>query len=477
MSPELTAMDTLLAKHLDIVDVLPVTDGLKKLLRRWVRDMREHYRNVDKYGRVFRDVTSLIAWMAAGKPKQSIWDIANLYKDEIYEETGIMARGRESVVAPMVVAKALNHFVNDSIKNPTFIIGVEDLDDNNLISDDIRNFISMISNSEYRQYEVWCELKAFQKWWENNNLIYKAKPGEMITLAFRHIEMEKPGGEKGGRSHTHDELVQIFKALDEYGSVEIRERFGIYARIMLQTGLRPSHAFCIRPSDFDLDKEELDIFGNSFIPIDIKKSFIAWKAQFGLKPSQKKRIPNMVYISRELVDQIIKYYDKNVAETGSEFALGGTITDNSSKYRLAEVRRITGIADFQWKNLRKTWATVIFVLAEGRDATEKMMVVTEAGGWGESETVLSHYAETIHTDEGVAIAKDFKIHLPPGCHRRTRVEVKREEEEIPPTQFEHLVAMMNDMRETYERELDVQTKRGEELKKELKLLKEEVGGE
>ena len=226
-----------------------------------------------------------------------------------------------------------------------------------------------------------------------------------------------------------------------------------YAKYLLQTGLRPKHAYMsLRFWDLEAATAAIDITAAPCHRLEIRNAIdTAREHQKGIEVSRIKGYPDSVVISRDLYDDLmafmtakgsrhpIRLWDtvkrsfsytwKTVAEMtevekkhcwvfghmAGDRVLASDIVERKKfplKYQLPPDPRNR----FVLYSLRKTWATVIYRLTE-----KDVNLVMRMGGWASVEMPLTTYIEAMPETDAWFVKSKYGIYIPSGVIPATRL--------------------------------------------------------
>ena len=333
------------------------------------------------------------------------------------------------------------------------VIGLYDLDADKLKTFHVERFIDSRTDSEHERYMIASYLNTFGKWIEENYRdfrfprVKKKRPKKKRLPTFL-IEELKESKEKTlaylsdeeGIPRNLKELDKIFPAWD-YVTERLnplrRDQLRIFLRLLLQTGLRPEHALSLRVKDFYEDNISYmrDVWDRDFVMVSIAHVLEREKKAMGLSESDIiKQVPGVVFISESLYERIMNMIE--TYELSDNNRICG-VPHSSQKELIIRLRKITGIVNFKRKDLRPTWASVIYN-ASGYN----IRLTKEMGGWKTERIPVDVYVAVMSPEEAVKIAKKYEIFLP----KSVKASVDKIEKGISP-KVEALVEEIRKLKE------------------------------
>ncbi len=301
------------------------------------------------------------------------------------------------------------------------------------------SFAIAVSDSEYTRAQIRSSLMGFGKFIDNERYV--------TSNPFTGLKVEMPRSPGSIELYNEDELKEFFNVL----LFEAEPYHTLFARLMLQTGLRPLHAYVITCGDIE-NKTTTDALGRTFYSIAALKLYDREKKKIGEEVA-KKFPPSFVYISPGLRDDILKWCrENNLTDKGYIFK------DSVSLYSIQEfIRRrklrfkskglIKSDKDYILYGLRHTWSAAIYAIGG-------IKTLTKMGGWTNDRVALDTYAQDVDEMQAVKLLKDWDIYIIP--EHKSKIERILKEVEVPgaPTV-------------SYQRQLDELKSHIEKLEKQL----------
>jgi len=206
------------------------------------------------------------------------------------------------------------------------------------------------------------------------------------------------------------------------------EKYIIFSRFLLATGLRPGHARLIRCQDIDTDTVVPDALGREFNVIYAKNSVAEFKKSRGARITIKK-VPFRVYVSPGLAADMLRLCEQSEPDpvTGWTFVfpdLVDTPDQNKaatfgqhiiSRKKNLRVNLVDGdTVAYTPYSLRRTWASVMYTIT--KDLTDLQALQN----WKSANIAFGHYTRPIARTEALAIAEEYGIFIP--SHREEEVK-------------------------------------------------------
>ena len=247
------------------------------------------------------------------------------------------------------------------------------------------------------------------------------------------------------------------------------EYYTLFWRLLLQTGLRPLHAYSISCGDIEFDKPQEDALGRTFYPIFIHD--VLTREKHKVKETVYKKVPPVVtFISESLKKDIIEWCRKNNL-TGEGyifkdfFVLDAATTFIERRRKSEKIAHLLKYKPSQYiqYGLRHTWSSVLYAI------TSDVGVLIDLGGWGAAGVPLEHYRISMKAREALDIAKKWEMYIPPD--KKDKVEaIERivKEIEVPgaPVTVE-AVDELKALLTTLQTQLQDERREREELEKRL----------
>jgi len=234
---------------------------------------------------------------------------------------------------------------------------------------------------------------------------------------FKGVKMKKSRVVRKPTVHSYEELDLIFDAIhrirgapEGMTAVDVRRQYNMFARLLLQTGMRYGQAFQFRCEDFDCDHVETDVlFGERFCRLDSYAIIEAHKTE--IEEEIKKKIPaEYVYIHFDLYSDIMAWCeDRNLKPWDTVMRMGMPALRDQAR----RIKDRSGVPNFTW-SLRHTWATVVYQMV----GDAGMAALVKMGGWQSAAMPLQHYIELMSPEGAYKIVKKYHIYLPPSEQSR-----------------------------------------------------------
>ena len=315
-----------------------------------------------------------------------------------------------------------------AILPPTFIqwlsearkkeITLIDLDPPNISADDAAMFAREYSTSEFVRAQVRSYLVGFGKYLDYRGLTSKNPFGGLKVRMPRSRRVIL---------YNNDELNEFFNIV-LFGAEPYTS---LFFRMVLQTGLRPLHAFYLTYGDIQA-KPQKDALDRTFYPIESRQILEREKRKIG-ESVGKKFPPDFSYISEKLRNDMIKWCELNKLSSSGYLFKDFITMDAYDMYlrRRRESPKIAALLKTKQKyilyGLRHTWASIIYAVT-GADVG----AVMDLGGWADDTTVLKVYRNSMDEQEAFKIAKNWEIYLPPKLKSQIqRIQSGVEEKEKP----------------------------------------------
>ena len=286
------------------------------------------------------------------------------------------------------------------------ILTLDDLDITRLKGAEIQMFLSKKTRSKSTQRAIYSFISVFGKWLEDEGYVQKFP---RIKIVIPKAPPEVKAERKIGKPRSLEEIDRIFGAVSMPMPRVPKERLPMYKyffHLLLQTGLRPSHALLFKVEDFSEGNVEwvADVFGREFVKIPSFEVVEREKKLRGEIITKKVPAP-YVFISESLYDEIYSYAVEELGLNEDDYIC--PIPIRSLQRRAEFIAEATGIKDFSLYDFRDTWASVIYNCS-GYDVS----LLVEMGGWSSSQIPVDIYARTMSPSEALTIAKKYGVFLP-----------------------------------------------------------------
>lgn len=283
---------------------------------------------------------------------------------------------------------------------------LDDLDISKLKGADIQMFLSRKSKSKYTQRSVYSFINVFGKWLEDEGYISKFP---RIKIVMPKAPPEVKAERKIGKPRNLEELDKIFSVVSSPMPRVPKERLPLYRyffHLLLQSGLRPSHALLLKVVDFSDENVEwvTDVFGREFVKVNSFRAVEREKALRGEIITKKVPAP-YIFISENLYDRIYSYTVEKLGFDEDDYIC--PIPLRSLQRRAEYIAEATGIKDFSIYDFRDTWATVLYNCS-GYNAS----LLVQMGGWSSSQIPVDVYVAAMSPTEALTLAKKYEIFLP-----------------------------------------------------------------
>lgn len=316
-------------------------------------------------------------------------------------------------------------------------VDVTDLDISVLKSTILLKYITTRSKSVDVQSAIKTYISVFGKWLESEGYVTKF-PRVVITVPKK--SPEKKAEKKMGQPRNYAELSAVFSLLTRATLRVPEDEVAIYQnffRLLLASGMRPSHALMLRFMDFTKDNVEWveDAFGRAFIKVASFKAVEREKELRGEKVT-KKAPPDYIYISEGLYDSIYNYAIDHDWELDYYIC---PISLRSLQNKATRIARLARIPRFSLYDFRDTWASVLYN-ASGYNIS----IIVELGGWSSAHIPADVYIKSMSPPEAVMIAEQYEIYLPPAIEEAVKAA---KEGVIPMAAMEQQAKTIEQMRE------------------------------
>jgi len=350
---------------------------------------------------------------------------------------------------------------------PTFIqwlsetrgkeITFDDLEPPNLSPDDAAYFAADYSPSESVQAHIRAALIKFGKFITARYFINR--------YPFGDLKVAMPSSSRTV-VYNEERLNEFFNII-MFGSPEY---YLLFLKLLLQTGLRPLHAYIILCGDIEHDKPRKDALGRTFYPIFIRDALTREKRKIHETVS-KKFPPVVTFISESLKDEISEWCSKNNLTSEGYvfkefFVLDGVTTFIERRRKSEKIAHLLKYKPSQYipYGLRHTWASVMYAV------TNVVGDLMDLGGWGAGGMPLEHYRVSMRSKEALDIAKKWEIYIPPDRKDKVdaieRIEMEAEEAPVGPVTSEAFDELRT-LLVTLQTQLQDERREREELEKRL----------
>lgn len=326
--------------------------------------------------------------------------------------------------------KAASTYKWASIIPPTFIqwlsvqrkkkITFSDIEAPNITPDDAVFFAEQYSESPFVQAQIRSYLIKFGK----------------FLVSRYHITRYPFGDMKVDMPLSRRTIIYNGEMLDDFYNSLLFDSPGyitLFFRMLIQTGQRPGHIYYLTCGDIEYDKPQQDALGQTFYPIFIRKMLEREKRK--IKETVFKKVPpEVVYISEQLKNDIVKWCEENDL-TSKGYIFKDFITldaydtfirrrrerpDIYSRLKHKEVKYIL-------YGTRHTWTSVMYSI------TKDIGDLIDLGGWTGANIPLTVYRVSMKSCEALEIAKKWGIYLPPDkMDEISELQARCERKEVEP---------------------------------------------
>jgi len=199
------------------------------------------------------------------------------------------------------------------------------------------------------------------------------------------------------------------------------EKYRVFSRYLLATGLRPAHARLTRCQDIDTGTTVQDALGRDFYVVYPRNSVAEFRDLRGSRISTKE-VPFKVYIAPDLAMDMLKLCEQNepdptsgwtfvfpdfvdTPEQNREGAFRQYISKRKSNPRVNLVDAET--VDYKPYALRYTWTSVVYAI------TKNLTDLKDLQGWATADIPFGHYTKAISGTDALDIAEQYGIFIPP----------------------------------------------------------------
>lgn len=280
----------------------------------------------------------------------------------------------------------------------------------------VEEFAIQKTESEHSRMAVNATLSSFAG---NTLEVFLTNPWKRLVKGYDTSEAEP------GHVYTLEELEKFYEGIGRiarggggFTRDQTRQRYWNWVSLLLQTGLRESHAAMFTYRDifdsiesFQSSKRRSgegamseNFLGDMFYPIPALSIVKRHKEEIGDKISKTKAVAKIVYIHDGLYNDILNLY--NEARPQLDSTLLGVSQTGMRKVGNTIKQRMW-MEKFTW-SLRHTWASAFYVMTGGN-----LKAVANAGGWKSTAIPFRHYIEVMTTSDAYHIVKKYHIHIPP----------------------------------------------------------------
>ncbi|NIA10541.1 MAG: hypothetical protein GWP10_12625, partial [Nitrospiraceae bacterium] len=262
-------------------------------------------------------------------------------------------------------------------------------------------------------------LSAFGRWLlEERYSVYN--PFKGIKMKKSRVKSRPPIYDLSDLHHIFHAIAQISRAPKGLTAHDVQTQYNIFARFLLQTGLRYSHAIEFKCGDIECRREEVSpLFGYKFCVIPAIEAVEEHKASVE-EEIKKKMPPTEIYIDMKLYDDIHEWCDRMGLGPKDKIM---PITLAALRDEGGAIKNRAGLKRFSW-SIRHTWASVVYAMV----GDAGLPVLVKFGGWESASMPLMHYVETMSPEEAYRIVKEYRIYLPPEYLKRYGDVEKRVQE-------------------------------------------------
>jgi integrase len=206
------------------------------------------------------------------------------------------------------------------------------------------------------------------------------------------------------------------------------EKYSVFSRYLLATGLRPTHARLIRCLDIDTSTAVKDALGRDFYVAYPRNSVVEYRKLRGARISTKE-VPFKVYISPNLAADMLRLCEQNepdpvsgwtfvfpdLVDTPEQNREGAFRQYISSRKHNSRVKLVDAdTVDYRPYAMRYTWTSVVYAIT--KDLTD----LKDLQGWVSTTIPFGHYTKAISGIEALDIAEMYGIFIPP--HREGEIK-------------------------------------------------------
>lgn len=314
-------------------------------------------------------------------------------------------------------------------------ITLQDLEPPNLTVDEAKSFIRENSTGESGQAILRSSLKGFTKYLVTR---YKLTRNPFVELKINPTKSKR-------------KIVFNLEQLDEFYNIVMfgaKTIYQIYWKVLLQTGLRPSHAHILKFSDIDRNRPREDAIGRQFYPVYALKALSREKKKKG-EIILKKNPPEIAYLSQDLVDEIIKWQTENgkspdayiFKDDFAYVALKSFILRNRESQKV-KTRLKYSADEYMPYGLRDSWASTLY------NISKNLKDLSNLGGWDEEATALNYYVNAFRATEALDIAKRWGIFIPPERADEVKMIEKMKEGTQPDIRRDEVIETMKQQIQT-----------------------------
>lgn len=329
-----------------------------------------------------------------------------------------------------------------------------DLELPNTTPEDAESFVKAYSKSLHLQAQIKSYLITFSKYLVSGRYPISKDP-------FMDLEIDMPESKRV--------IIYNEEELDDFYNVLLSgapRYYTLFFRLLMETGQRPVSIYYLTCGDIEYDKPQQDALGRTFYPIFVKNILVREKKKIGETLSKRKRPAEVVYISEQLKNDIMKWCEDNKL-TGKGYIFKEFFGRYTYNEFIRARRENPDIASrlkhkdtlYILYGLRHTWTSVMYAI------TNVIGDLIDLGGWSAAGVPLEVYRVSMKPCPALAIAKKWDIYLPPD-RKDVVLELqgkceRKEEERVPGVpavsieQFEKLQSLV----ETLQKQLAVALKK------------------
>lgn len=332
-------------------------------------------------------------------------------------------------------AKACNHSVTTLRKNvlgwvAPFIefiarkkgrtLTIKDFEKKNISSRDITDFFEERKWAKSTMISAKCFIHTFGDCLVDYVECIDAFPRVKKLIVTEREDTPAGKTREPGKPRTFEELDTLLPLLTA-GTPKIATwrlpLFRFFALLEICSGARPGQLIlALRFKDLESGSTSIDVKGDKYIEVAFGE---ALKREKILKEEEitSKIVSRIIYVPVELAQKILAYRDEmGWSSDGRIFPRGedgtGVFPEKSMQTRMKTVGKMAGIPDLTRYDFRHTWASVLFIIAGGKEYG--VSIVCERGGWTSTAVPKSVYMKvfTVPT-KALKIAEDYKIFIYP----------------------------------------------------------------
>jgi integrase len=206
------------------------------------------------------------------------------------------------------------------------------------------------------------------------------------------------------------------------------EKYLVFSRFLLATGLRPTHARLIRCQDIDIGTTVQDALGRDFCVVYPRNSVAEYRDLRGSRISTKE-VPFKAHVLPDLAADMLRLCEQNEPDPVSGWTfvfpdLVDTPEQNregvfrqyiSARKHNARVKLVDAdTVDYRPYAMRYTWTSVVYAI------TKNLVDLKELQGWGSTNIPFGHYTKALSGIDALNIAEEYGIFIPP--HRKDEIQ-------------------------------------------------------